>query len=109
VRLQRGRRKRLAVHTYVDRVNPEVVRTVSRFLTGIALIGALASVVIAVFGLWLAIPHGDLPTNSTIDVFGLMKVGTTSVGIGLVALGIIGVVLTVRYVLNAFGTYFGPH
>lgn len=77
----------------------------SLFLIIIALIGAVFSAAIAFYGLHLAIPHGDLHASSTISVLGLMKVETTSVGLALAAIGIIGVVLTVRYVLKAFRDY----
>ena len=99
----------LVIHVSVDRFTPEIeiVTTVSIFLFAITVIAALVCAGLAALGLWLTIPHGDVRADSTIDFFHLMKVSTSDVGIGLVALGIGGFIFTVARVLRTLRALFG--
>jgi len=100
VALKRERTEYLEPKEYISELE-----IVSRFYLLVILIGVVASTALAGFGLWLAFLRPSPPGQNSIDILGLMKVTTFNAGVALAALGIAGIILTIRRALNSFDKY----
>ena len=68
----------------------------------ISILGAVAGIAFAAFGVWLVIGGGEEGT-STIELFG-QTIETSSVGVACIFIGAVTVIITLRRVLKSLDT-----
>ena len=83
----------------------EFVRAVSEPLKFITVLGVIAGILIALFGVWL-VAVGGASAESTIKFLG-QEIKTTNVGVACVFIGAVVVVGTIRRVLKSFDIVIG--
>src|ERR1051326_7037295 len=96
VALSKERPETLVPSDYIAELKIVRLKIKSRTLIILALLGVVASALLAALGVWLL---GNSQGHSTVDVVGLFKVDTSVAGVALTALGVAGVFLSIRRVL----------